>query len=699
MTLNMEKTPDTSSDPESSVYSDLEDSDTSGDSNSSNKQECAVPGDGNLQDLPEDQRNGESISKESSKDEKVELVDEYALDSSDEEDLRNTVGNIPLRWYDEYPHIGYDLDGKKILKPRTSDELDQFLKKMDDPNYWRTVRDNTTGQDVILTDNDLELIQQIQKSRYPDLSYDPYKPFEDFFTCEKMIHPVTNVPEHKRSFIPSKIEKEKVAKMVHAIKMGWIKPVPPRDDSQKFYMLWDKDDQTSKRIQHHIPAPKMKLPGHEESYNPPPEYLFTKEEEEKWRNQEPEERKLNFIPKKYSCLRMVPMYADLIKERFERCLDLYLCPRERKMRVKVKPEELIPKLPKPRDLQPFPTVESIVYLGHSGFVRSITVEPVGQFLASGSDDMTVRFWEVLTGRCMKTIHFNGKVRNVAWCPNTSICLIAVVVEENVYIINPGLGDKLVISNTDNVLETPLEDVEAQKQQITSWSAADGEKWKQGIRWVVTHPYGVHQVTWHCKGDYFATVMLEARNQSVVIHQLSKQHSQLPFRRLKGNVQKVLFHPLRPYFFVATQQYVRVYNLLKQEISKKLLTNCKWVSSIAIHPKGDNIIIGSYDKKLSWFDLDLSTKPYKTVRYHKKALRQVAFHSRYPLFASSSDDGTVIVSHGMVYNDLLQNPLIVPVKILRGHKVTHDLGVFDCCFHPYQPWIFSSGADATVRLFT
>jgi len=27
---------------------------------------------------------------------------------------------------------------------------------------------------------------------------------------------------------------------------------------------------------------------------------------------------------------------------------------------------------------------------------------------------------------------------------------------------------------------------------------------------------------------------------------------------------------------------------------------------------------------------------------------VAFHKRYPLFASGSDDGTVIVCHGMVY---------------------------------------------------
>lgn len=30
--------------------------------------------------------------------------------------------------------------------------------------------------------------------------------------------------------------------------------------------------------------------------------------------------------------------------------------------------------------------------------------------------------------------------------------------------------------------------------------------------------------------------------------------------------------------------------------------------------GDHVICGSYDCKLSWFDLDLSTKPYKMLRY-------------------------------------------------------------------------------------
>ena len=55
-----------------------------------------------------------------------------------------------------------------------------------------------------------------------------------------------------------------------------------------------------------------------------------------------------------------------------------------------------------------------------------------------------------------------------------------------------------------------------------------------------------------------------------------------------------------------------------------------------------------DKRLAWFDLDLSDKPYRALRYHARALRAVTVHRSYPLFASASDDGAVHVFHGMVY---------------------------------------------------
>lgn len=96
--------------------------------------------------------------------------------------------------------------------------------------------------------------------------------------------PIRKFPEHKRSFLPSLAEKEKVSRLVHALKMGWIKTEAEKEKEreekkqQKFYMLWGNDDQGERirRIHDHIPAPKRLLPGHAESYNPPPEYLFDK---------------------------------------------------------------------------------------------------------------------------------------------------------------------------------------------------------------------------------------------------------------------------------------------------------------------------------------------------------------------------------------------------------------------------------------
>jgi ribosome biogenesis protein ERB1 len=101
--------------------------------------------------------------------------DEFADgDTSDEEDIRNTVGNIPMHWYDEYKHIGYDWDAKKIIKPPVKDAIDNFLGQMDDPNFWRTVKDPQTGQDVILTPEDVALIRRIMSQRNPDNQFEEY---------------------------------------------------------------------------------------------------------------------------------------------------------------------------------------------------------------------------------------------------------------------------------------------------------------------------------------------------------------------------------------------------------------------------------------------------------------------------------------------------------------------------------------------
>mgnify|MGYP001593871811 CR=1 FL=1 len=161
----------------------------------------------------------------------------------------------------------------------------------------------------------------------------------------------------------------------------------------------------------------------------------------------------------------------------------------------------------------------------------------------------------------------------------------------------------------------------------------------------------------------------------------------------------------------------MYDLLAQQLVKTLNPGLKWISSLDVHPLGgqcqlsrnanppsdalatpDNLIVGSYDKRLVWHDLDLSTTPYKTLRYHARALRSVAFSPVYPLFLSTSDDGSIHIFHATVYSDLLTNPLIVPLKVLKGHEITDNLGVLEAKWHPREPWVVSVGADGNGRLW-
>lgn len=587
--------------------------------------------------------------------------DEYAdYDTSDEEDIRNTVGNIPKNWYDEYKHLGYDWDGRQIVKPETGDQLDAFLKRIEDPDFWRTVKDPQTGQDVVLSEEDIQTIRRLKLGKIPDVNFDDYAPWIEWFSGEVMQMPIRKIPDSKRSFLPSRDEAKKVSKLVHALKMGWLKT---REEQEKlrakkepqFYMLWQSDDQPEemRRIHKHIPAPKRHLPGHAESYNPPPEYLFDAKEMKQWQKlkNDPLKRKLHFVPQKYKSLRHVPAYPRYIKERFLRCLDLYLCPRAIKMRLNIEPEALVPKLPSPKDLQPFPTVLAVEYKGHSDMVRTMSCDKLGQYLLTGSDDFTVKIWEINTGRCLKTIKTDDVVRSVEWCPNSALSLILVASGKTVHLINPNVGDFVVSSKTDSVLrDAPKSDLIVSERIKTTvrWNVPTDDAYENGFRIRLDHFKDVTQVAWHGKGDYFATVMPDGQNRSVLINQLSKRRSQLPFTKSKGLVQCVTFHPTKPFLFVATQRHVRIYDLMKQMLVKKLMTGAKWVSSMAIHSGGDNLVVGTYDRKVLWFDLDLSTKPYQVLRLHGTAVRSVAFHKRYPLFASGSDDRSVIVCHGMVY---------------------------------------------------
>ncbi|XP_057757716.1 ribosome biogenesis protein BOP1 homolog [Arachis stenosperma] len=624
------------------------------------------------------------------------LHQEESDSSEDEVAPRNTVGDVPLHWYDDEPHIGYDIKGKKIKKKDKLDKLGSFLANVDDSKNWRKVYDEYNDEEVELTKDEVKLVRRLLKNRAPHADFNPYPDYVDWFKWDGAKHPLSNAPEPKRRFIPSKWEAKKVVQYVRAIRKGLITFDKPKEEDGP-YLLWEDDSGLTEKSNHlaYIPAPKQKLPGNEESYNPPLEYIPTQEEINSYQLMYEEDRP-KFIPKRFTSMRSIPAYENAMKECFERCLDLYLCPRVRKKRLNIDPESLKPKLPSRKELKPYPTACYIEYKGHEDAVTSISVEPSGQWIASGSNDGTVRIWEVETGRCLRRWDVGEAVNCVAWNPLPDVHILAVSLGQDVLILNTRLGDDEEQKKIKELLSVD-----------TSTPSDDSGNSATSVRWLQDDKHGgiklkffktVTAVEWHRKGDYFSTVMPAGESRAVLIHHLSKKLTQkLPFK-LHGLAVRSTFHPSRSIFFICTKQSVRVYDLLKRKLIKKLDTGLREASSIAVHPGGDNLIVGSKEGKLCWFDMDLSSKPYKTLKCHPKDINNVVYHRSYPLFASCSDDCNAYVFHGMVYSDLNQNPLIVPLEILRGHTSSDGRGILDCKFHPRQPWLFTAGADKLIKLY-
>lgn len=255
------------------------------------------------------------------------------------------------------------------------------------------------------------------------------------------------------------------------------------------------------------------------------------------------------------------------------------------------PQALLPNLPRPSELKPYPSLLVVRYEGHSAAIHSLTPSPDGQWLATASADATLRVWEVSTGRCMAVIQLPEAAHCVAWNPEPSRPLVAVAAGSEVYVLHPRVGTAEGSAAAEEVL------LEASKAAANAAAARSGDlsdgapvtelatwRWDTGLRaLVVGHRFAVRHVCWHGRGEYFATVAPTGNTQAVLVHQLSRGASQCPFRKNKGRVGRVVFHPSKPFFFVATQNHVRVYNLAKQVRGIEYI-RCTQVCSLWVHTR-------------------------------------------------------------------------------------------------------------------
>ena len=57
------------------------------------------------------------------------------------------------------------------------------------------------------------------------------------------------------------------------------------------------------------------------------------------------------------------------------------------------------------------------FTDHQDMIWSLAFSPNGEFLASGSEDQTVKLWDLHTNKCTQTLEHDKQVYSVAFSPN------------------------------------------------------------------------------------------------------------------------------------------------------------------------------------------------------------------------------------------------------------------------------------------
>lgn len=88
------------------------------------------------------------------------------------------TGNVPEEWYALHDHKGYTVKGEKIIKPKVQDELEKFVERQANKEWWKKIHDFANNKDVTLTKADLDLLKRMRGGHFADAEVDPFEVFE-----------------------------------------------------------------------------------------------------------------------------------------------------------------------------------------------------------------------------------------------------------------------------------------------------------------------------------------------------------------------------------------------------------------------------------------------------------------------------------------------------------------------------------------
>ena len=281
--------------------------------------------------------------------------------------------------------------------------------------------------------------------------------------------------------------------------------------------------------------------------------------------------------------------------------------------------------------------------GHTGTINRIAWSPDGHYLASPSNDSTIRIWDTKLGECKWKLAGHGKsVSSVAWSADSATLV-------------SGAADA----------------------SVRLWDIQRGRQ----IKKIDFRTNDVNRVAWSRDGKFIVTA---ASDHAVSIWSSTSYERLATMRGHTANVFGLAMSP--DGLMIASgggipDNSIRIWSCPTGIALATLSGHTSVAMSLAFSPSTPILVSGSSDKSLRVWDTH-NWKEKAILEGHTDSVQECVFDPSGELLASKSQDGTIRIWQSATWETLA----ILPVA---GSGLTYETGV---AFHPHLPRLATVEGD-------